>query len=245
MSKTLIIGATSAIAQAFARLRVPRGDELFLVARNAARLQVLAADLQVRGGKKIATLAMDANDFERHGAMFEAARRELGDVDTVLIAHGVMGDQKAAERDFKLAEVTYQTNLLSIVSMLTPIAAYFEAQRRGTIAVISSVAGERGRQGNFIYGSTKAGLSAYLGGLRNRLHASGVTVLTIKPGFVDSPMTAHLRKSTLFASPEKVARDIARAIEKGSNVLYTPAFWFWIMAVIRLVPESLFKRLKL
>ena len=126
--------------------------------------------------------------------MLEAARRELGDVDTVLIAHGVLGDQKAAERDFKLAEQAYKTNFLSVVSMLTPISAYFEAQRRGTIAVISSVAGERGRQSNFIYGSAKGGLSLYLAGLRNRLYPSGVTVLTIKPGFVDTPMTAHLRK---------------------------------------------------
>lgn len=245
MSRILIIGATSAIAQAFARLRVPRGDELFLVARDAARLQVLAADLQVRGAKMIGTLAMDANDFERHGRMFEAARRELGDVDIVLVAHGVLGDQKAAERDFGLAEQTYKTNLLSVVSMLTPMAAYFETRRRGLIAVISSVAGERGRQSNFIYGSTKGGLSLYLAGLRNRLHPSGVTVLTIKPGFVDTPMTAHLRKGLLFASPDRVARDISRAIEREKNVLYTPGFWFWIMAVIRLIPESVFKRLKL
>ena len=245
MSRILIIGATSAIAQAFARLCLPRGDELFLVARNSAKLQVLAADLQVRGAKRIRTLAADANDFERHGPMLEAARRELGGVDTVLIAHGALGDQKAAEGDFKLAEQAYKTNFLSVVSMLTPISAYFEAQRRGTIAVISSVAGERGRQSNFIYGSAKGGLSLYLAGLRNRLYPSGVTVLAIKPGFVDTPMTAHLKKGALFASPEKVARDILRAIEKGKSVLYTPAIWLWIMAVIRLIPETIFKRLKL
>ena len=245
MSRVLIIGATSAIAQAFARLRVPRGDELFLVARDAAKLQILVADLQVRGAKKISILAADANDFERHAPMLETARRELEDVDTVLIAHGVLGDQRAAERDFKLAEQAYKTNFLSVVSLLTPIAAYFEARRRGTIAVISSVAGERGRQSNFIYGSAKGGLSLYLAGLRNRLHPSGVTVLTIKPGFVDTPMTAHLPKGPLFASPEKVARDISRAIDKGRDVLYTPAIWFWIMAVVRLIPETVFKRLKL
>jgi decaprenylphospho-beta-D-erythro-pentofuranosid-2-ulose 2-reductase len=245
MSRILIIGATSAIAQAFARLRVTRGDELFLTARNAARLEVLAADLRVRGARRIGILAADANDFARHGPLFETARRELGSVDTVLVAHGLLGDQKAAERDFKLAELAYQTNFLSVVSLLTPIAAYFEAQGRGTIAVISSVAGDRGRLSNFIYGSAKAGLSHYLAGLRNRLHASGVKVLTIKPGYVDTPMTAHLPKSRLFASPEKVAGDISRAIEKGKDVLYTPAIWFWIMAVIRLIPEALFKRLKL
>jgi short-subunit dehydrogenase len=157
----------------------------------------------------------------------------------------VLGDQRAAELDFKLAELTYKTNLLSVVSMLTPVAAYFAAEKRGTIAVISSVAGDRGRQSNFIYGSAKGGLSLYLEGLRNRLHPSGVRVLTIKPGFVDTPMTAHLRRGALFASPERVATDISRAIERGRSVLYTPAFWFWIMAAIRLTPEVLFKRLKL
>ena len=169
----------------------------------------------------------------------------MGELDTVLIAHGLLGDQRASERDFKLAEQAYKTNFLSVVSMLTPISAYFEVQRRGTIAVISSVAGERGRQSNFIYGSAKAGLSVYLAGLRNRLYPSGVTVLTIKPGFVDTPMTAHLRKTALFASPEKVAREISRAIERRRSVLYSPAIWFWIMAVIRLIPEPVFKRLKL
>lgn len=245
MSRILIIGATSAIAQAFARLRVAQGHELFLVARDAAKLQILAADLHVRGAQKVGTFAMDANDFDRHGPMFEAARAELGGVGTVLIAHGVLGDQRAGERDFRLAEQAYKTNFLSVVSMLTPISAYFEAERRGTIAVISSVAGDRGRQSNFIYGSAKAGLGAYLAGLRNRLHPSGVTVLTIKPGFVDTPMTAHLPKGPLFASPEKVARDISRAIDRGRDVLYTPAIWFWIMAVVRLIPETVFKRLKL
>jgi short-subunit dehydrogenase len=245
MSRILIIGATSAIAQAFGRLCVQRGDEMFLVARDPAKLKILAADLQVRGAKKIGMLVADAKDFERHGPMFEAARQELGDVDTVLIAHGVLGDQRAAERDFGLAEQAYKINFLSVVSMLTPISAYFEARRRGTIAVISSVAGERGRQSNFIYGSAKAGLSVYLAGLRNRLYPSGVRVLTIKPGFVDTPMTANLRKGMLFASPEKVASDISRAIGKGRDVLYTRAIWFWIMAVIRLIPETVFKRLKL
>jgi decaprenylphospho-beta-D-erythro-pentofuranosid-2-ulose 2-reductase len=245
MSRILIIGATSAIAQAFARMRVSRGDELFLVARDIAKLQILAADLHVRGAQKVGTLAMDANDFDQHGAMFEAARAELGGVGTVLIAHGALGDQRAGERDFRLAEQAYKTNFLSVVSMLTPISGYFEAERRGTIAVISSVAGDRGRQSNFIYGSAKAGLSVYLAGLRNRLHPSGVTVLTIKPGFVDTPMTAHLPKGALFASPEKVARDVSRALDKGRDLLYTPAIWFWIMAVVRLIPETVFKRLKL
>jgi short-subunit dehydrogenase len=129
--------------------------------------------------------------------------------------------------------------------MLTPIADFFEKQKHGVITVISSVAGDRGRQSNYIYGSAKAGLSVYLDGLRNRLYSAGVAVVTIKPGFVDTPMTAHLKKGFLFASPEKVARDILRAIEKRKCVVYTPWFWRWIMFVIKSIPETIFRKLKL
>ena len=166
-------------------------------------------------------------------------------MDTVLIAHGTLGNQRAAESDFALAELEYRTNFLSVVSLLTPIAAYLENKHSGTIAVISSVAGDRGRQSNFIYGSAKGALSIYLAGLSNRLFSSGVKVITIKPGFVDTPMTAHLKKSFLFACPNKVAAGIYRAIEKGNDVVYLPYFWGWIMLLIRLLPENVFKRLKL
>jgi decaprenylphospho-beta-D-erythro-pentofuranosid-2-ulose 2-reductase len=245
MSKTLVIGATSAIAQEFARLSVKKGDALFLVGRNAAKLQTVKDDLQVRGGKDIGILVQDANDFEQHQTLVTTAVNRLGGLDCVLIAHGQLGDQERAEKDYRLAEQEFKTNCLSVMSMLTVLALYFEKQKHGTIAVISSVAGDRGRQSNYIYGSAKGAVSIYLGGLRNRLFAAGVSVLTIKPGFVDTPMTAHLKKGLLFSSPATVAAGIYRAVERRRNVVYLPGFWFWIMMIIRLIPEQIFKRLKL
>ena len=245
MKRTLIIGATSAIAEEFARISIENGDYLFLAARSPAKLQTVAEDLKVRGGKKVCTSVMDALDCGSHESLLRAAVEALGGLDTVLIAHGVLGDQKAAERDYRVAEREYQVNFLSAVSILTHVAFWFEKQRQGTIAVISSVAGDRGRQSNYIYGSAKGALSIYLSGLRNRLYQAGVSVVTIKPGFVDTPMTSHLKKSLLFASPRMVAAGIYRAIERRRDVVYIPGFWFGIMTVIRLVPETLFKRLKL
>lgn len=245
MKNILIIGATSAIAQEFARVALRKGDRLFLVARNSKKLQTITQDFQIRHSTKVGSLVADLNDFSRHETIVATAIKEMGGVDIVLVAHGALGDQRAAEKDFALAEQEFKTNFLSVISLLTPVAAYFEKQRSGIIAVISSVAGDRGRQSNFIYGSAKGGLSIYLAGLRNRLFASGVKVLTIKPGFVDTPMTAHLKKGLLFASAHKVATGIYRAIERGKDVVYLPGFWFWIMLVIRLVPERIFKRLKL
>lgn len=245
MRKTLIIGATSAIAREFAQLALTKGDRVFLVARNADKLQAIARDFEIRHAVRIFSLAADLNDFSRHEMILTAAAKDLDGLDTVLVAHGTLGDQREAERNYALAEQEYRTNFLSVVSFLTPAASFFEHQRGGTIAVISSVAGDRGRQSNFIYGSAKGALSIYLAGLRNRLYASGVKVITVKPGFVDTPMTAHLKKGPLFASARTVAAGIYQAIERGKDVVYLPGFWFWIMLVIRLVPERIFKRLKL
>lgn len=245
MKRTLIIGATSAIAEEFARISIEKGDQLFLAARNQVKLQTVAEDLKVRGGKKVCASVVDALDFGSHESLLTAAVESLGGLDVVLVAHGVLGDQKVAERDYRVAEREYQVNFLSVVSLLTYAASYFEKQGQGTIAVISSVAGDRGRQSNYIYGSAKGALSIYLSGLRSRLYKSGVSVVTIKPGFVDTPMTSHLKKSFLFASPRRVAAGIYRAIERRRDVVYIPGFWFGIMAVIRLIPEGHFKRLKL
>jgi short-subunit dehydrogenase len=134
---------------------------------------------------------------------------------------------------------------LSALSFLTLLANYFEKRGTGTLAAISSVAGDRGRQSNYIYGTTKAALSTFLQGLRNRLSSKNVHVLTIKPGFVDTPMTAHLKRGLLFATPEKVAQDIIRAIAGKKSVLYTPWFWRWIMLAIKMIPETIFRKLRL
>ncbi len=245
MTNVLIVGATSAIAQEVAKHFARAGDRLFLVGRNEEKLNAVADDLRVRGAETVATFLMDVNDLERHEPMIEEAERTLGPLDVVLIAHGVLPDQKAAEQDVRLALDTFHTNATSVIALLTPLANRFEQRGRGTIAVISSVAGDRGRQSNYVYGSAKAAVSAFTSGLRNRLHRAGVQVITVKPGMVDTPMTAHMRKGPLFASPEKVGKDIYNAILKGKDVVYTPWYWALIMWLIVHIPESLFKRLKL
>lgn len=245
MKKVLIVGATSAIAQALAEQLARDGSTLFLLGRSSPKLELVAANLKTRHGAKAECLAIDFDDFAAHAPAIAAAAARLGGLDAAILCHGSLGDQKACERDFRLAEAEFRTNLLGAMSFLSHLANRFEQQGAGQIIAISSVAGDRGRQSNYIYGAAKAGLSAFLQGLRNRLHPRGVKVLTVKPGFVDTPMTAHLKKGLLMASPEKVARDILRAAAKDRCVLYTPWFWRWIMLVIRLVPEKIFRKLKL
>lgn len=245
MQKTLIIGATSAIAEAVAQRFAAQGHTLYLLARNQERLQMLAADLKVRGACEVFQGEFDANDFASHAELLKKIAIEMDGLDTVLIAHGTLGDQKACEADFQKTLAELNTNALSVISLLTHLANHFEQQRHGCIAVIGSVAGDRGRQSNYIYGTAKGALGIFLQGLRNRLHRSGVQVLTIKPGFVDTPMTASLPKGPLWAAPERVAADIEKAIEKKRDMLYTPGFWILIMAIIKSIPERLFKRLSL
>jgi short-subunit dehydrogenase len=173
--------------------------------------------------------------------MLAVATSQLGTIDLALLAHGVLGDQTAAERDYLAAEPILVTNFLSAVSLLTWLANYCESQGRGTLAVISSVAGDRGRKSNYVYGASKAGLDALLSGLRNRCDRSGVQVLTIKPGFVATPMTAHIPKNGLFATPERVASGILNAVRRRKDVVYVPWFWRPIMTIIKAVPERIFK----
>ena len=246
MKKILVIGATSAIAQATARLWATQGHRLYLIGRDEARLQTIAGDLKIRGAATVALTTLDVNDFDRHGAVLDAATAALGGLDIVLIAHGTLGDQSASEADFSVALQEFNTNAISVISLLTHLANRFEIQRQGTIAVISSVAGDRGRQSNYVYGTAKGAVTVFLQGMRNRLHRSGVQVLTIKPGFVDTPMTADIdKKGPLWARPEAIAQAILRGIEQRRDVIYAPWFWRWILAVIRLIPERLFKRLRL
>lgn len=241
--KVFIIGATSAIAQETAKLFAATGSEIFLVGRNEAKLQAVANDLSVRGAKKVDFMALDLNDFDRHRALISRATESLGGLDTVLIAHGTLGDQEAAQKSFAFTEGELKTNLLSYISLLTILANQFEAQRYGVIAVISSVAGDRGRQSNYVYGTAKAALSTFAQGLRGRLSRSNVAVVTIKPGFVDTPMTAHLKKGPLFVGPEVVGKGIYQAIQERQDVVYIPWFWWGIMTVIKLIPERIFKRM--
>ena len=245
MQRVLIVGATSAIAEATARRFAARGAALFLVARNAPRLDAIARDLEVRGAARIATATMDMNDLSAHAGTLDAAWRHLGDVDVIVIAHGTLPDQAACERSVEAAMAEFATNATSTIALLTALAPRIESRRAGTIAVISSVAGDRGRASNYLYGSAKAAVTAFLSGLRQRLGRSGVNVLTVKPGFVDTPMTREFKKGLIWATPDAVARGIVRAIDTGRGVAYLPWFWAPIMLAIRHIPEPLFRRMKL
>jgi decaprenylphospho-beta-D-erythro-pentofuranosid-2-ulose 2-reductase len=245
VKKVLIIGATSAIAEATARVLAQRGDALYLVARNELRLAAVASDLLVRGSPRVGTEVLDANDIAAHEAMLARADSFLAGYDTVLIAHGTLSDQKACEGSVDLTLREINTNGISVIALLTRIADRLAQRRTGTIAVISSVAGDRGRSSNYVYGSAKAMVTAFLSGLRQRLSKCGVNVVTIKPGFVDTPMTAAFPKGPLWARPEKVAAGIVRAIDKQRGTVYLPGFWHPIMLVIKAIPESLFLKLSL
>ena len=239
----LALGATSAIGEATLRLLAERGARFYLVARNQEKLNAVAADLQTRGATGVATHVMDLDDTAAHAAMLAAAAQSLGTIDLALLAHGVLGTQEDTEASYAAAEAVLRTNFLSPVSLITWLANYFESTRQGTLAVISSVAGDRGRRSNYVYGASKGALNVFLEGVRARLDRVGVQVLTIKPGFVATPMTAHLPQGPLFARPSQVAQGIVKAIEKRRDVVYLPGFWRVIMLIIRLIPGRIFKKL--
>ena len=245
MKRILIVGATSAIAEATARVLAARGHAIYLVARNEPRVAAIAADLAVRGSCRVGSEVLDVNDYAQHQLMLQRAESFLGGLDTVLIAHGTLSDQQACQESVELTLREMQTNGLSVISLLTLVASRFETRCAGTIAVISSVAGDRGRGSNYVYGSAKALVTAFMSGLRQRLRRTAVAVVTIKPGFVDTPMTAAFKKGLLWARPEYVAAGIVRAMDRQSATVYLPAFWLPIMMIIRAIPESLFRRLSL
>jgi decaprenylphospho-beta-D-erythro-pentofuranosid-2-ulose 2-reductase len=242
----LIIGATSGIAEAVARRYAEQGARLFMVARNNNKLQAISTDLVARGAKDVQTFVMDANDSVLIPQMADTAWEAFGTIDMALVAHGTLPDQKRTETDIAYAIAEFRTNAESTIACLAVLAQRFEPQGKGVIAVIGSVAGDRGRASNYLYGAAKAAIVTYASGLRARLFKSGVHVLTIKPGFVATSMTANLNlPARLTASPESVAQDIQRAIAKRKDVLYTPRFWTWIMLIIRWIPGIIFNRIKL
>jgi short-subunit dehydrogenase len=245
MKKVLIIGATSAIAEHCARIWAAKGDALHLVARNEQRVQTIAADLKVRGASEVTTYCTDLNDMEKHDELLDKADGSLGSLDIVLVAHGTLSNQKACELSVEETLAEIHTNALSTVSLLTLIANRFEAKRNGTICVISSVAGDRGRASNYVYGSAKAMVTAFTSGLRQRLHKSNVTVVTIKPGFVDTPMTSDFKKGLLWANPNAVAKSILKAIDSQKTEVYVPGFWWAIMMLIRMIPNEIFRKVLL
>jgi decaprenylphospho-beta-D-erythro-pentofuranosid-2-ulose 2-reductase len=243
--RILVLGATSGIAEACCRIWAARGDSLFLVGRNADKVAAVAADMRTRGASYVDSAIVDLDDTAEHPELLAHAINSLAGLDIAFLPLGILGDQAQAERSFKDADEILQTNFVSPVSLLTWLANYCAQRHSGTLAVVSSVAGDRGRKSNYVYGSAKAGLSAFLGGLRNRIDREGVRVMTIKPGPVKTAMTEGMKGSEKFADVEKVAATIVKAIDAGQDVVYVPGVWRVIMAVIRAIPERVFKKLNL
>jgi len=243
--RVLIIGATSAIAGAVARRYAARGARLALLGRREDALQANAADLRVRGAAEVAIDVLDLLDTERHAEVLERAWDRWGGIDVLLLAHGVLPEQHAAELSVGLTLASFDSNARSVLALLTDLATRFERQGCGVIGVISSPAAQRGRASNYVYGAAKAAVSNFCSGLRHRLFSKGVRVLTILPGFVDTPMTAGFAKGPLWATPELVAREIERALDSKNGTLYTPWFWRPIMTLVIHLPQALFLRSKL
>jgi decaprenylphospho-beta-D-erythro-pentofuranosid-2-ulose 2-reductase len=245
MKNVAIFGATSAMAEQVARLFAAEGARLYLVARRADALERIAADLKVRGAAEVFTYVLDFDDIANHADMLADCAQRLGGISVALVAFGTLGDQERCKREVQAAQAELHTNFMAPALLLTGLSASMEDNKGSVIAAIGSVAGDRGRQSNYVYGAAKGGLDILLEGLRHRLAGRGVAVVSIKPGFVDTPMTASFPKGPLWAKPDKVAADIKRAIEKRRPVTYTPWFWRWIMLVIRSVPRAIFYKTKL
>ncbi|RME27133.1 MAG: SDR family NAD(P)-dependent oxidoreductase [Deltaproteobacteria bacterium] len=240
MSRVLILGATSAIAGEVAQILAARGDRLHLVGRNPDKLARLVATLPTGCCSQEAA---DLADLPANAGVVDRALAALGGLDLVLIAHGDLGNQLVSERDLAEADRIVTVNLRSPISLLVPIANHLEAAGQGRIAVITSVAAERGRPRNYTYGAAKGALNTYLQGLRTRLRPTGVGVTTIKLGPVATPMTEGHDRHLLFATAPGVARRIVDAIDRGADVVFVPGWWAWIMPVVRHLPEAVFQRL--
>jgi short-subunit dehydrogenase len=242
----LILGATSAIASALAREFAAHKFDLVLGGRDQEELSALASDLSLRYGVRTGVLPFDALDTQTHASTLRSFLSVTGNtLEGAVVCMGYLGDQAKGQSDWEEARRILETNFTGCVSALNILANHFEPRGAGFICAISSVAGDRGRQSNYLYGAAKAGLSAYLEGLRNRLFHAHVKVITVKPGFVDTRMTYGRSGLLLVASPESVAKGIFRAIMKGKDVVYLPWFWRFIMLVVESIPEAIFKRLRM
>jgi short-subunit dehydrogenase len=240
-----ILGATSAMARSAALEFAQHGYGLILCARDMEENERVASDVRVRCEVDARTLCFDAEDFSGHPAFFEKCKDVAGDaLFGVVLCFGFMDSQKKAQADFSIARKIIDINFTSAVSILELFAAYFEQRREGFIVAISSIAGDKGRQSNYIYGASKSGLSAYLQGLRNRLFHAGVHVATVKPGFVDTKMTFGLPGLFLVASPESIGKAVFSAALGKKNVVYAPFFWRFVMLIFQHLPEFVFKRMK-
>ncbi len=243
MSYVLIVGAKSDMATATAREYAKGGYHIYLSARNCEELKDLATDINVRTGRVVKLVELDILNYEKHQASYDGLEEKpLGVISFV----GYLGEQKQAQDDFNETAKIIATNYTGVVSFLNIVANDFARRKSGFIVGVSSVAGDRGRKSNYIYGSAKAAFTAYLSGLRNRLFEANVHVMTVKPGFVATKMTESLElPEKLTAQPEDVAKDIFLAQAKNKNVCYTAWFWRYIMLIIKTIPEFQFKKMSL
>lgn len=243
MPTVLVLGAASDMAVAIARHFAANGHDIQLAARNIRRLGPLQSDIAIRSGITCTLHEFDALDFASHQPFFDSLAVKP---DITICVFGYLGDNETARANWKESEKIIHTNYTGAVSILNVVSNHYAVQRKGIIAGISSVAGERGRQSNYLYGSAKAGFTAYLSGLRNRMYHEKVHVVSVQPGFVYTRMTENLALPALLtAHPENVAKAVYNAVEEKKNTVYVKWFWRWIMLVIRSIPESLFKKLKM
>lgn len=242
--KVVILGANSFIARALSAEMLKEGWDVLMASRNTEELERVTKDLGLKYGKDVKFMEFDATDYETHKRFWDNVLKDFGDIDVAVISFGYLGDNDKALKDFSEVRKIVETNYLGAISIINIISDYMEHRGKGIIVAISSVAGDRGRAKNFIYGSAKAGLTQYLSGLRAKMFKKGVKVITVKPGFVNTPMTKGLNiPKPLLSTPERVAKDIFKAIKKGKDIVYTPFYWWFIMLVIRAIPEWMFKRL--
>lgn len=243
--KVLVLGATSSLARAIAARMASEGADLYLAGRDAFEVERIAADLSIRYRANVKWGAFEATEYGAHQEFFDRVIDSLGGLDTVVSSLGELGDQSRAQAEPDHARRIMESNYNGVASILMHVANYLEQKGSGLIVGISSVAGDRGRQSNYVYGSAKGAFSLFLQGLRSRLCKHGVRVVTVKPGFMDTKMTFGKPGLFLVASPEQAAAAIVKGMNGKSDVLYVPWFWRWIMLIIKSIPEPIFKRMKL
>lgn len=243
MCNIVVFGANSAICQALLRLYAVEEPRLFLVARSREKLEATTADLQVRGAVVRGMKAYDFVDWEQHKACLSEARECLGEIDLIIVGHGTLPKQEECEVSGSATKSALDDNFTSAAIIVQQSAAVLDRQKRGTLAVFSSVAGDRGRKSNYTYGAAKAGLDTLLEGLRGRFAGSDVSIVTIKPGMIQTPMTEEMPHGLLWSTPEKIAPGIHRAIDRGRAVCYAPGYWRLIMLIIRVLPTGIMARL--
>jgi len=241
MSRVLIIGATSAVAQEVARKFAQRGDKIFCFARNEQTMESFGISL---GEAFVGSYCFDFKESDKAPIAISRAFDALGEIDLAFFAHGSLPDQMESEKNYSVALESFETNCLSIISLLIPLTEQMIRQKKGKIGVITSVAGERGRPRNYTYGAAKGALTIYLQGLRSRLWKSGIEVYNFKMGPVDTPMTIDHEKNFSFSTVEKVASIMVKAFKGKRYEIFVPGYWAWVMLAVKSLPESMFQRLK-